>query len=345
MQAILTLVQAWVAAGRPRGQRLGSFEQWAEVIGGILQVVGVEGFLDNLEEYYAAADQEGQDWREFSAAWWEHWQAAPRTVGQLTEFCAALELMSMARGEGSPRSQQTRLGNALAQARDRVFGRLQLRRVERTHHRAGSSWQLTLLEGPAGDPATPSSTSEDAPDGTAEPAVLNAENQVPAPALRGDKRVDEGTAPGKRETSEDAVGDLAGQGIPPQAKQNQADGKHGTPWDTLLTPPRAPAGGCAPTPTQEVQHKVSQGIAAQSRPLIAHELGRDTHPKQGIPLVSQVYPNLDSRAMGITLDLADLPDDGNENVVHECEGRDPALPRVTMRQITQNGQRQDVYEL
>lgn len=179
MRAILTLIQAWVVAGQPRGQkRLGSFEQWAEVIGGILQVAGVEGFLDNLEEYYAAADQEGQDWREFTAAWWERWQAAPCTVGQLTEFCVSQELMSMARGEGSPRSQQTRLGNALAQARDRVFGGLQLRRVERTHHRAGSSWQLTLLEEPA-DVATKNESMDEAtPELSEEEEVVTAKDQA-----------------------------------------------------------------------------------------------------------------------------------------------------------------------
>ena len=47
----------------------------------------------------------------------------------------------------------------------------------------------------------------------------------------------------------------------------------------------------------------------------------------------------------MTLDLADLPETRDERVDPERERRDPALPRVTMRQITQNGQRQDVYEL
>src|SRR5207244_2518221 len=44
VHAALTLCQAWVAAGRPAGQRtLGMFEGWAEVVGGVLEVAGVPG--------------------------------------------------------------------------------------------------------------------------------------------------------------------------------------------------------------------------------------------------------------------------------------------------------------
>ncbi len=44
--SVLVMGQAWVEAGRPPGRRsLGSFESWASVIGGILDVTGVDGFL------------------------------------------------------------------------------------------------------------------------------------------------------------------------------------------------------------------------------------------------------------------------------------------------------------
>ena len=42
--ACLTLGQAWIAAGRPRGRRsIGSYEAWAQVLGGVLEVAGVDG--------------------------------------------------------------------------------------------------------------------------------------------------------------------------------------------------------------------------------------------------------------------------------------------------------------
>jgi hypothetical protein len=49
--ALLTLLRAWHQAGRPSTTaRLGSFDQWASIIGGTLTVAGVEGFLSNVGE-------------------------------------------------------------------------------------------------------------------------------------------------------------------------------------------------------------------------------------------------------------------------------------------------------
>ncbi|CUH40157.1 conjugative transfer relaxase protein TraI [Jannaschia seosinensis] len=67
--ACLTLCQAWIAAGKPRGARtIGSFENWAHVVGGVLEVAGIPGFLGNLEEMMEASDSEGAGWSAFIAA-------------------------------------------------------------------------------------------------------------------------------------------------------------------------------------------------------------------------------------------------------------------------------------
>lgn len=127
VRAALVLVRAWLAAGRPLSRdRLGSFEQWAAVMGGVLKVAGVDGFLDNLEELYANADTEGEAWREFTLAWWEAHQGREVHASDLNELCERQDLMVQTRGEGSARSQQSRLGRALQGARDRVFGDLQV---------------------------------------------------------------------------------------------------------------------------------------------------------------------------------------------------------------------------
>ncbi|WP_437495092.1 hypothetical protein WME75_33240 [Sorangium sp. So ce1014] len=45
VRAVLVLVRAWLAAGRPPGKRtLDSFESWAAVVGGILEHAEVPGF-------------------------------------------------------------------------------------------------------------------------------------------------------------------------------------------------------------------------------------------------------------------------------------------------------------
>ena len=54
LEALLTLLRAWVVAGRPEGsQPLGSFDGWASIIGGVLEVAGVPGFLGNVGEMRA----------------------------------------------------------------------------------------------------------------------------------------------------------------------------------------------------------------------------------------------------------------------------------------------------
>ena len=75
--AALTLVRAWIAAGKPDptgSSSLGMFESWSRVMGGILQVAGVPGFLSNLSDFYESTDTEGEMVRSFLAAWWEQYQ-------------------------------------------------------------------------------------------------------------------------------------------------------------------------------------------------------------------------------------------------------------------------------
>ena len=123
VHAVLVLVQAWIAAGRPPGTvTLGSFESWAAVVGGVLAHAGIEGFLDDAEELYEHADTEGQEWRALVTAWWEvhgdGWVAA----GDLLPVLLERDLFGRVIGDKSERSQLIRLGRALGAARDRHFG-------------------------------------------------------------------------------------------------------------------------------------------------------------------------------------------------------------------------------
>jgi hypothetical protein len=105
VSAIVTLIRAWMAAGKPLDRaRLGSFERWSSVIGGILKIAGVPGFLANLDQLYEAADVEGQAWRGFTAAWWQDFRDQPKKVSELNQFCEERELMLRLRGDGSLRS-------------------------------------------------------------------------------------------------------------------------------------------------------------------------------------------------------------------------------------------------
>jgi hypothetical protein len=66
-----TLIQAWIAAGKPEPscRRLGSYEDWTRVIGGILEYAGIEGFLANRLDFQKAEESENEKWQKLTVAW------------------------------------------------------------------------------------------------------------------------------------------------------------------------------------------------------------------------------------------------------------------------------------
>jgi hypothetical protein len=69
--AALTLARSWYVAGCPEveTERMGSFEEWARIMGGTLAHAGYEGFLANLGEFYEQASSDADEWETFFAAW------------------------------------------------------------------------------------------------------------------------------------------------------------------------------------------------------------------------------------------------------------------------------------
>jgi putative DNA primase/helicase len=111
--ALLVLVRHWIAEGRPlfRARRLGSYEIWSGVIGGILGTANVHGFLDNLDPFSTQADRETADWRVLIETWWTAFGIQPVDVEVLLPLAA--ETLPEILGDGGDRSQRTRLGKAL----------------------------------------------------------------------------------------------------------------------------------------------------------------------------------------------------------------------------------------
>ena len=117
--AVLVLIQAWIAEGQPKSPvLLGGFTRWAEVIGGILSVAGIPGFLGNLEAFYAEADTETAALSAFVQGWWKVHQEDEVGVADLWLLTEGLDLDL---GDGTDRSQKTRLGKRLADIHDRRF--------------------------------------------------------------------------------------------------------------------------------------------------------------------------------------------------------------------------------
>jgi hypothetical protein len=89
VHAALTLVRAWCDAGRPPGEAtLATFEAWSHVVGGILKVAGIEGFLVNQREHFDAHDHALDPWRAFYAGWLELDGGRARTSSDLVPLAA-----------------------------------------------------------------------------------------------------------------------------------------------------------------------------------------------------------------------------------------------------------------
>ena len=175
--AILTLSRAWIVAGSPPpAETMASFESWAQVVGGILQVAGIEGFLKTPEDRKHFDDPQEQTEREFVAAWLYHVLKDP-VVYQKAKARVLLKMAEagdLAIGQGmraSDHGQLTLFGTRLTRMRDKTFvvsdvaSLLALEpapevRVKVLRHGTNSDawWKLEVMEVRVFDPKTGTAT-------------------------------------------------------------------------------------------------------------------------------------------------------------------------------------------
>ena len=157
VSAFLSIVRHWVDAGMPLGtQSLGTFEAWADVLGGILETAGYPDFLGNRRQLYESGDLESADWRALLRHWDATHGAARLTAGDVLGMVRECEvLLHLYTGTTSLGAQQ-RMGHALNGRRDRIYGGLQLKRGE-PNSRNSSTYYLRAVgePRPVGEPQNP----------------------------------------------------------------------------------------------------------------------------------------------------------------------------------------------
>jgi hypothetical protein len=155
VHALLTLARAWFAAGKPKAQnvpRLGSFEAWAETVGGMVAFAGIPNFLGNLAALYDKADAGGAEWEGFLQAWWEELDASkPITVADLTkrinDNAALKEALPADLAEAFDKSAGSfsrKLGTALAKRAGTRYGEDGMHIVRAGEFRRAVRWKLEL---------------------------------------------------------------------------------------------------------------------------------------------------------------------------------------------------------
>ncbi len=145
--ASLILIQNWIAQHKPpfTARRLGMFEHWSRVIGGILESAHIEGFLSNLDEFYETAEDDSSSWRDLIATWWDRFQSQEVGAGDLFALNEGIE-EPIDLGKGQEKSRRTRLGQLLMQARDRLYGEYRIVLVG--ERQRAKRWRLAVKSEP-----------------------------------------------------------------------------------------------------------------------------------------------------------------------------------------------------
>ena len=155
LAAILTMARAWIAAGKPilgGLPTLGGFEDWTNIVGGILAYAGIKGVLGNLEFMYAQSDVETADWENFLAAWKEQFGGDMVTVAEVVKAINEYEDFSGALPDMVDRDPK-KINRSLARALSKRAGvrypnDLMITKSDKVVHHA-AAWQVfNFLEGP-----------------------------------------------------------------------------------------------------------------------------------------------------------------------------------------------------
>jgi len=142
VEAVLILIQSWVAAGKPTVPitPMGSFENWSRVMGSILAFHDVKGFLENREALFDAADATSAMWEEFTSKWWERHSDKIVGVSELYEVAKEVESLDIGARTADERAQKMSLGKRLQQQLDRIYGDYQILAGEK--HKGKRQWCL-----------------------------------------------------------------------------------------------------------------------------------------------------------------------------------------------------------
>ncbi len=134
--ALVTLVRAWVAAGAPQVRvRKGDYSGWASLIAGLLDFLGVEGWLADRHEA-RDQDDELQEWALFLEMWHQTYKSEPLATGALIK---GLPLHVPRKGDEPPSANQ--LGIWLKARQGRYFGTHKVVMVVDSH-RKQNLWRV-----------------------------------------------------------------------------------------------------------------------------------------------------------------------------------------------------------
>lgn len=129
LRNIYTCVIYWLQTGQQRGKRvLGSFREWSEVLGGIVESCGLEGFLANLDDETESVDLRTIQMRELFKIWNSRRGKEWITAAEASGIALGNDLFVDMLADKTPGGQARSMGRLLASERDNSYGGLLLTR-------------------------------------------------------------------------------------------------------------------------------------------------------------------------------------------------------------------------
>ncbi|WP_435016684.1 hypothetical protein TA3x_004257 [Tundrisphaera sp. TA3] len=146
VQACLTLCSAWIAAGKPVGkQTMGGFEDYVQVVGGILDVAGIPGFLGNYINDLADLNSVDEGWGELITFWSNMLKGKAMTAGKLLELLEYHKIETPFLDGKSQQSKKVAMGHALSRQVDRIIGGFKITRAKDEHGKPKKDCHGTAL--------------------------------------------------------------------------------------------------------------------------------------------------------------------------------------------------------
>ncbi len=156
--AALVLIRNWTNEGQPSGDyQIGSFEDWAKIMGGILDTAGISGFLANRNDMFNKLDTERETWVGFLHHWYIAYQSNVVGTNELFSIASVydptpsglpnppkgLDLLGDLLGDGNERSRKIKLGKLISNKVDRVYDKYRI--VSDGTFRRASQWRLEMV--------------------------------------------------------------------------------------------------------------------------------------------------------------------------------------------------------
>ncbi|HXD32996.1 MAG TPA: hypothetical protein VN643_17870 [Pyrinomonadaceae bacterium] len=147
----LTIISSWVHFQCKTSEKtLGSYEQWAGILGGILEHAQIPGFLENRNERDEDLDADTDAWRTFVYKWNVRFGIGEPTAADLFRAFfdnGGFEETPLLLWGKDPAAKIVSLGRQLGKKKDAIFGGFQITKVPSNGHQS-AKWKLVPIGKP-----------------------------------------------------------------------------------------------------------------------------------------------------------------------------------------------------